>query len=322
MGRSNVARMASTFLAVQFEFTHAIGPHAGRYVVAHPSSVDAGGAALRSEELTRREQLSGVTMKPSTADVLAISVVGAAAATAPRQKLRRRAKEAGVADAPADVPLLLATFIRGTEPLEASVADARLLQIAEDDDAQQAWVADGLAVLNRAIRAYRAGSRDPYVTEVAQRDARVTRIGYGTTESLPDGRFTRAALLPPPIGVKPTREERLQPAETTADVLAGRTAVLEGEDLLLRAYTDLDHGRTRAAALQVRAAVHLLELEFAGLEGGGALTVDFGALAGRADELVAAVAVGALGAAEIVELEALTDDLERAIELWRYTPKL
>lgn len=314
--------MASSFLAVQFEFTHAIGPHAGRYVVAHPSAVDAGGAALRSDDLTRRERLTGVTMKPSTADVLAISIVGAAAAGSGRPRLRRRAQEAAVSEGPADVPLLLATYIRGTEPLEAAEADARLLRIAEDEDEYRVWVADGLAVLNRAIRAYRAGSRDPYVTEVGQRDARATRLGYGSTESLPDGRFTRAALLPPPIGVKPSREERLQPAETTADVLAGRTTILEGEDLLLRAYTDLDHGRTRAAALQIRAAVHLLELEFATADRGASVRADFESLAARADELVAAVAVGPLGEAEVAELEAVVDNLERAIELWRYTPKI
>ncbi|UTI65407.1 hypothetical protein NBH00_04140 [Paraconexibacter antarcticus] len=314
--------MASTFLAVQFEFTHAIGPHAGRYVVAHPRAVDAAGAALRSDELTRRQRLSGQTMAAGTADVLAVTLVAAAAASAtPRGRIRRRSREADVAAAPADVPLILATFIRGTEPMADAEADALLLRIAEDDDAQQAWVADGLRVLNQAIRGYRAGSRDPYVTEVAQRDARATRIGYGTTDSLPDGRFTRAAVLPPPIGAKASREERLQPSETTADVLAGRTSILEGEDLLLRAYTDLDHGRTRAAALQVRAAVHLLELEFADVEGGRSLRADFEALAARADELVAAVAVGPLGEAEVIELEALLDNLERAIELWRYTPK-
>ncbi|MCW3013301.1 MAG: hypothetical protein JWO02_393 [Solirubrobacterales bacterium] len=311
--------MASTFLAVQFEFTHAIGPHAGRYIVAHPSSVDADGAALRSTELTRRERLSGVTMQASTADVLAITVLGAPTR---RPRLRRRAREAQTAGVPDEVPLLLATFVRGTNPLTKDSADAQLLRIADSEDEQQQWVADGLTVLNRAIRAYRAGSRDPYVTEVARRDARVVRIGYGTTDGLPDGAFTRAAVLPPPVGAKPSREERLAPSETTADVLAGRTSVLEGEDLLLRAFIDLDHGRTRAAALQVRAAVHLLELELAAADHGEGIGIDFGAIAARADELVAAVAVGQLGPAEIIELEAVAERVEHAIELWRFTPRL
>lgn len=311
--------MSSTFLAVQFEFTHAIGPHAGRYVVAHPTSVDATGAARRSDDLGKRERLTGVTMAPGTADVLAITVVGAPAR---RQKLRRKAREAEVKDGPADVPLLLATFIRGTEQLDAAAADSRLIAIAEDEDEQQRWVADGLAVLNRAIRAYRAGSRDPYVTEVAQRDARAVRIGYGTTEDLPSGTFTRAAVLPPPIGVKPSREERLVPSETTADVLAGRTSVMEAEDLLLRTYMDLDHGRTRAAALQLRAALHLLELELAEIPSAEAVNLDFEALAEQADGLVGRVGGGALGAEQVEALEDLIGRVERAIELWRYTPQL
>jgi hypothetical protein len=312
--------MASTFLAVQLEFTHAIGPHAGRYVVAHPSSVDAAGAVLRSDELPRRQRLTGVTLQASTADVLAISV-SAAPARVPR--LRRRTKEAELAAGPDEVPLLLATFIRATDPLSPEDADAELLRIAEDEDRQQAWVTQGLLVLNRAIRAYRAGSRDPYVTEVARRDARTVRIGYGTTEGLPDGLFTRAAVLPPPLGVKASREERLAPSETTADVLAGRTTILEGEDLLLRAFTDLDHGRSRAAALQARAAIHLLELELRDVGGpGGGIGVDFDDLAARADALVAAIAGGGLEHDQLVELEAIVERVERAIELWRYTPRV
>ncbi|WP_354698848.1 hypothetical protein DSM112329_04546 [Paraconexibacter sp. AEG42_29] len=310
--------MASSFLAVQFEFTHAIGPHAGRYIVAHPSSVDSTGAALRSDALTRRQQLSGQTMQKGTADVLAISV-DVAPARIP--KLRRKAKEAEVDSGPAEVPLLLATFIRGTRPLDRKVADAELLELSVDEDAQQAWVAEGLLVLNRAIRAYRAGSRDPYVREVAQRDSRTTRIGYGTTESLPNGKFTRAAVLPLPLGLKASREERLAPSETTANVLAGRASVLEGEDLLLRAYTDLDHGRTRAAALQVRAAVHLLELELRDLDGGN-IGVDFDELANDTDRIVAAIAGGPLEHEQVVEVEAIVERIEHAIELWRFTPRL
>lgn len=311
--------MSSIFLAVQFEFTHAIGPHAGRYVVAHPSSVDDDGAALRTDDVDKRARLTGVRMKASSADVLAITVL---AARARWQGLRRRAKEAALDDAPAEVPILRATFIRATEPLTREVADARLLEIGTSEEAQDAWIDDGLAVLNRAIRAYRAGARDPYVTEVARRDTRVTRLGYGTTEGLPDGIFLRAAVLPPPLGVKPTREERLVPSETTADVLAGRANVLEGEDLLLRAYLDLDHGRTRAAALQLRAAIHLLELELGEVLEGDEVRVDFAELAERTDGIVAAAAAGGLGESELAEVEEMVDRVEHALELWRYTPTL
>jgi hypothetical protein len=247
------------FAFVQFEFTHAIGPHAGRYVVAHPEAVDERGAALRSAELTTRESLTGVTMKPGTADVLVIGLVSAPAA---RAKLRRRAREADADPEDAPVALLLATFVRGAEPLpDRAHADRLLDTVAGSEEEQQRWVEDGLWVVNRAIRGYRAGARDPYVTEVAQRDARRVRIGYGSSEDVADGRWQRALVLPPQVGARASREERIAPTELTADVLSGRCNVLEAEDVLLRAYVDLDHGRLRAAAAQLRAAIDLLAAE-------------------------------------------------------------
>jgi hypothetical protein len=160
------------------------------------------------------------------------------------------------------------------------------------------------------------------VTEVAQRDARLVRIGYGTTEALPIGRLVRALVLPPPIGVEPSREERIVPTETTADVLAGRIAVLESEDLLLRVYVDLDHGRTRAAALQLRAALGLLALELPGHPDADGLKLDIGALLAEADGLVAEAGRGQLDGEHLEALEQIIDRVERAIELWRYSPEL
>jgi len=288
------------FCFVQFEFTHAIGPSAGRYIVANAVAVDASGAALRSNDLTRREHLTGVSMKPGTADVLAISIIGAPA----RQRLRRRARSSDPGEPAPDVPLLLATFIRGTEPLDGSAEAERLLDaVARDEDAQQDWVADGLEVLNRAIRAYRAGARDPYVTEVAQRDARAVRIGYGTSDHVADGDYVRAITLPPPVGHKPTRTERLAPSETTADVLAGRGRVLEGEDVLLRAYIDLDHGRLDAATQQVRGACELLARELAAEDPDGELET---------------LALRAADAKAPEDLERLIASAERIVERWRY----
>jgi hypothetical protein len=280
------------FAFVQFEFTHAIGPHAGRYVVAHPEAVDERGAALRSDELTTRESLTGVTMKPSTADVL---VVGVVSAPAVRPRLRRRAREADADATDAPVALLLATFVRGAQPMpDRARADSLLDAVAGSEEEQERWVEDGLEVVNRAIRGYRAGARDPYVTEVAQRDARRVRIGYGSREEVADGRWHRALVLPPPVGARASREERIAPTELTADVLAGRRGVLETEDVLLRAYVDLDHGRLRAAAAQLRAAIDLLGAEL-GADGDPDL-VDLGAQAAalgtdpeEAERLIASV---------------------------------
>src|SRR5919107_2969145 len=59
------------------------------------------------------------------------------------------------------------------------------------------------------------------------------------------------------------RATALRPQERLAAVLAGRDAVLACEELTLRARSDLDAGRLREAALQLRAAFEaaLAELE-------------------------------------------------------------
>jgi hypothetical protein len=109
-----------------------------------------------------------------------------------------------------------------------------------------------------------------------------------------------------------SRTEKLMPAETTADVLSGRGEILEAEDVLLRVWADLDHGRLRAAALQAQAASRLLAAEFAERD----VADD------RLDELRAqadALAAAALGGGDVTgELEQLVDRLNRAVERWRY----
>jgi hypothetical protein len=301
---------------VQFEFTHAIGPAAGRYVAANPNSLDEDGAAPRSDDVSRRQALAGATMIAGTADVLAVTIVGARAG---RPKLRRRATPADAQIGGDDVPLLLATFIRGTEPLRDAAEGATMLKrVSGSEELQQSIVADGLRVLNQAISAYRAGARDPYVTEVAQRDARHVRIGYGTREQVAEGRWQEAIVLPPELSKKPSREERLVPAEVTAGVLSGRATVLEGETVLLRAYADLDHRRDRAAALQVRAAIHLLEVELAEREAIDVTRVDFEELASTADGLVARTSAPGGDQAAVEELEGLIEILERGVERWRF----
>jgi hypothetical protein len=288
------------FAFVQFEFTHAIGPHAGSYVVVNEAHADEHGAALRSDDLPTRETLVGVTMKPGTADVLAITVLSAAPV---RKGLRRRARDERSSEVEgSEVPLLLATFVRATEPFDDEAAAARMLDaVAASEDRQDELVRESLEVLNRAVRAYRAGARDPYVTEVGRRDARRVRVGYGTSDDVTAGAWDRAIVLPPPAGASAQREERLAPTQTTADVLSGRTTLLEAEDVLLRAYIDLDHDRLRAAAVQVRGAVELLRVELGA--GDGAATAELDALAERG-----------VAADSVDELESRVGDVADVIE--------
>ena len=322
--------MSLFFLFIQFEFTHALGPHAARYVVdsrvlpdasAVPSSIDArngDGHAPRDLALdARNQQLAGVSRGIGSSDVL---VVGVVAAPAGQARLLRKARQAERQAPPAEVPLSLVTFVKGTEPLSSQrEAARRLAAIRISESEQERRVREGLGVLNLAIRAYRTGAPDPYAMEVARRDARRVRIGYGTTEEVQNGLWQDAVELPPPLRSRPKRIERLRPSEAVAVVLSGEAEVLEAEDLLLRALVDLDQGRTRAAAYQAAAALSLLPLELRSRP--SANRIDLESLAEpaqRAEELAGLAAAGPLEAADVRELESIIEGVEDLLDAWRY----
>jgi hypothetical protein len=304
--------MSLLFEFVQFEFTHAIGPPVGRYLV------EPEGAAYESdfEPMRRGRIVTGETKGVGVADVL---VIGVTSAPPLRPRLRRRSREVESAALPDAVPLSLATFVRGTDPLDDDgEAPRRFEAMRASEDEQQDWVQDGLEVLNRAIRAYRAGAHDPYVLEVARRDARRVRIGYGTTEEVQEGEWRAALELAPAMGTRSTRVERLRPSEAVANVLAGRGRVLEAEDVILRALVDLDHGRTRAAALQVHAAMILFDDELAGQTPTGTRRPDLATLAGRAERLTEAAGRGPLDGAAVEDLLQVIDGMDELVDAWRY----
>ena len=305
--------MSLFFLFVQFEFTHAIGPHAGRYIVETGERAQAIPAAQRTALEVRNRDAAGVSRDIGAADVL---VVGVVSAPASRPKILRRARVVERGAPPAEVPLSLVTYVKGTEPFADTREAKRALEnVRFSEREQQLWVERGLTILNAAIRAYRAGAQDPYALEVTRRDARKVRIGYGSTEDVQDGSWLEAIELADPPAPKPSRIERLRPAEAVAAALAGESTVLESEDVLLRALIDLDNGRARAAAFQVAAAMRLLSSEL------GVGAPELARLAGharRADELEAAAAASELGATEISDLEAVIAAVDEALEARRY----
>jgi hypothetical protein len=300
------------FSFVQFEFTHSLGPHAGRYVVAsnEPVATASPDPALDA----RNEQLAGTRHGAGSSDVLVIGVVGAPAAG---RRLLRRARQVEPDAPPAEVPLSVATFVKGTQPLpNLGEAQSQLEEERFSEQRQQRWVDEGLRVLNVAIRGHRTGAPDPYAVEVTQRDARRIRIGFGTTEQVQNGLWQQAFELPPPVLPRSRRIERLRPAEAVAAVLSGNNEVLEGEDLLSRALIDLDHSRTRAAAFGVAAAVRLLASEL-----GSQPAPELESLHQRAElaeRLAGAAAGGPLDATQVRELESLIAALEDLLDARRY----
>ena len=151
------------------------------------------------------------------------------------------------------------------EPSPVTTGRATVIDVGQpfpEEDQARAWLssageqelADDIAVLNRALHAYRLVTTDPYLSPVDRYQALVARIGYGAGEQVADGQWTEARELILPIR-RQRRSKVLHPQARLAALLSGRQPPLVCEELALRARLDLDHGRYREAALQVMVAL-------------------------------------------------------------------
>ncbi len=219
------------FSFVQFEFPRELGPADGRYVVREGAGAD-----------------------PS--HVLVLRTVGAPER---RRLARRRPRPAEPEPEPEPVPTTRATVIAAVAHEDEASAGGWLsgARRAPDD-----VLAGALGVLNRALHAHAVASADPLAVEVRREHALVARVGWGRGEQVADGRWAEAVEVPfrPP---KRRRADALRPQERLAALLGGRDRPLAAESLAMRARLDLDHGRTREAALQLRVALEagIAELE-------------------------------------------------------------
>lgn len=161
----------------------------------------------------------------------------------------RRARPAAPEPSPSPVITGRATIITA-EPLGDANAAASWFAASDPEAAMAA----GLLVLNRALHAHRVASADPFAREVGRADALVARVGIGAGEQVAEGRWSEAVELPGPEPRK-RRTAALRPQERLAALLSGRDAALACELLVLRARADLDAGRQREAALQLRTAL-------------------------------------------------------------------
>jgi hypothetical protein len=181
---------------------------------------------------------------------------------------RRRPQPAEVDESPLELPLSRATAVRVAEPFPGQEeAERWLVATADSEEAVDAFVAEGIALVNRALFAQGAAAADPHVRELTGQEANAVRIGYGTGEEVAAGRYTSARY----VDVHGTggsrrgrRAEELRPQERVAAVLGGRERIDACEPLLLRARADLDAGRVREAALQLRVGLEALLVELAG----------------------------------------------------------
>jgi hypothetical protein len=125
-------------------------------------------------------------------------------------------------------------------------------------------VATGVALLNDALHAQAVAAADPGASHLTAGRAVAVRVGYGSGEETAEGAFSKAREVDAGDGAgsrRRRRQEELRPQERVAAVLRGRERIAACEPLLLRARADLDAGRRREAALQLRVGIEALLVE-------------------------------------------------------------
>jgi hypothetical protein len=218
----------------QFEFAGTLAVADGRYVI-------------RTEGVER---------------VLVLETLGA---PPPGRRRRRRSREAEAGAPPTSLPLTRATTVRASESFStAEEAERWLEEASADEDAVDRLVAEGIGLLNRALHAHAVASGDPHVQALNSRRAVAVRIGYGSGEEVAGGEFGSARAVDTQAGAATRRQQRaeeLRPQERLAAVLGGRDRFDACETLVLRARADIDAGREREAALQLRVGLEALLAE-------------------------------------------------------------
>jgi hypothetical protein len=239
--------VAKLFGFVQFDFAGRLALADGRYLAGSGEGAEEGDA-------------------PAGDWVLALETVGTDPLSGRRR--RRRARPAAAEPEPGAIALTRVTAIRASSPFSSPAEAARWLDEAcEADDTVEVLAEEAVAPLNRALHAHAVAAADPRGRELAPEQAERVLIGYGSGEETAEGRFTDARqvdLAPQASSRRRRREEELRPQERVAGVLRGREALDACETLLLRARADLDAGREREAALQLRVGLEALLVELDG----------------------------------------------------------
>jgi hypothetical protein len=255
---------------------------------------------------------------PEEESVLVLRQTGAPIASG-RRRRRSRAVEAD-GDA-ATVTVTRVTAIRAFSPFASEEEAARWLDEAcEAEDTVEVLVGEGLSLLNRALHAQAVASGTPSSRhELAAEQAERVLLGYGSGEETADSRFTEAReadLAPRRSSRRRRREEELRPQERVAAVLRGRESLDACETLLLRARADLDAGRNREAALQLRVGLEALLAEMKGALADPGHEEDMATLQSRRAEAGDAANValrGDLSPAQQANVQALLEISERIL---------
>jgi hypothetical protein len=216
--------------------------------------------------------------------VLVVERIGA---PAPARRRRRRARGDEPGREPDALPLTRVTAVRAEEPYETEEeAGSWLAATASSAEATDAAVMAAMALLNRALHARAVAAADPLGAELSAERAVSVRLGHGSGKEVAAGRFTAAREVDAgsPASRRRRRDEELRPQERIAAILGNRERPDACETLLLRARADLDAGRSREAALQLRVGLEALLAELDGALADPGHEQDIGELQARRGE--------------------------------------
>jgi len=249
--------------------------------------------------------------------VLVLKTLGA---PPPPAKRRRRPRNAEPGAEPSSLPLTRTTAVRAFAPFGSEEEAGRWLDEAtEAEDTADVLVAEGIGLLNRALHIHAVAGADPRGHELTPERAVAVRIGYGDGDEVADSRFSAAREIDvwaSGASQRRRRQEDLRPQERVAAVLGGREQVDACETLLLRARADLDAGRGREAALQLRVGLEALLAELKGAWTDPDHSEDMAVLSSRrseAGEAANAALSGGLGAEQAQQVRELLEICERVL---------
>jgi hypothetical protein len=226
-----------------------------------------------------------------------------------RRRRRPRAVEPGEEASP--LPLTRVTAIRAFAPFERAEGARRWLEEAcEAEDTAEVLVGDGIGLLNRALHLRAVAGADPHPHQLTPERAVAVRIGYGSGEETAAGEFSEARSIDvwaSGASRRRRRQEDLQPQGRVAAALSGRERVDVCETLLLRARSDLDAGRGREAALQLRIGLEALLAELRDAVEDPGHERDVAALDERGDEHTQIATAALAGDLDAGQVEAVGD---------------
>ena len=250
--------------------------------------------------------------------VLVIRTLGA---PPPPHKRRRRAKGVEPEPSAAPLPLARATAIRAFTPFADEDEAGRWLDEAtQAEETADEIVADAVALLNRALHAQWVAAAEPHPAQLTPERAVAVRIGFGAGEEVADGRFSAARevdVWATDASRRRRREESMRPQERVAAVLGGRERFDVCEALLLRARADLDAGRRREAALQLRVGLEALLAELGDTSGDSGHAEDLATLRENRREAGAAANEALAGELSPQRIEQVTELLALCERLLR-----